>query len=368
MGVFTFAVSTALTATFLAQPGGALPDAGVPAAAQASSAGGEVFLSTGADPSVDQSQNARGEASLEVRDRTDDPKALHGDAVRFSATLREGVDRFTVEVTQAGVPDGTDLRLLGVAAPLRGGVQVGPVVFGRTGLGPVGLPPARAAIAVVGVGRVLHNGRVIAQRAPVQIFALAAGIHADDDTHRRLPAARAQDTELVVYVPSVPSDVLPGYLLAVFENPAISIRDQQVPRLAQVPVTQTQVSTGGGGGFLSGTDASTELAPPLFEGARDELPLTVPGAIPAVPLPASPAPLNAAPARPLLPTPPPGQAPLLAPAAPIGVTLPVTPLPVGIPPANAQTGPNGAPSLPQPLNAAPAAPLPPGIPPANAAP
>jgi hypothetical protein len=357
-----FTISSLLTTALLAQA----PAEGV--AGWARAVGNEAFVNVGADPSVDQSTAARGEARLEVRDRVDDARAPSGDEARFSATVVMGVDRFTVELLSVGAPEGATPGDLGIAAPLQGGVRVGPVVFGATGLGPPGMAAARAAISVVGVGRVSQNGRVIAARTPLQVFALAAGIHADDDTARRLPLARWGDQELVVYLPRVQSDQLPGYLLAVFENPVIAVADSELPGVARIGVTESQRPTGGAvalGAGLPGLDAVT---PPDFRGALGDLALTPPATLPAVPLPRTVDPANAAPAIPFpAPVGLPARAPLLDPTAD-PVTLPAVPLPAGIPPAGTTPLPGGAPPSPAPANAAPATPLPQGIPPANVVP
>ncbi len=357
-----------------------------PREGSATASGTDVFLNRGPDASVDDWEAVRGDASLTVTDLDQRPRAVRGDEATLTLTLRSGVDRFSLELTDVGLPEEMPparLGELGVSGPVQGGVMLWPEVFGHTGFGPPSLPSARAAVALVGVARVTHNGRVVEEATPVQVFALATGVHADDDTNRRLPAARWEDAELLVYAPVVRSELLPGYLLAVFESPRIEVMGRLVPNLPVVPVTQSQLAVGGGGAAGFGSqfpaDASTQgsgnVPPPDFAGAEADLPRSVDPSLPAVPLPDTVAPVNAERALPLpaapevdvggpaLDTPPSTAATASTTATPDAVPLPQT-----VAPLNATPVAPGVTPLPAPVNAAPAIPLPPGIPPANALP
>ncbi len=374
------AISLSLPAAF-AQSEGAQRAAPPLREGSATASGSDVFLNRGLDPSADDWEGVRGEVSLQVRDLTRQPRALRGDEAELTLTIRSGVDRFTLELTETGVPEGaaaSPASAFGVRAPVRGGVLLWPEVFGSTGMGPPALPIARAAIALFGVARVTHNGRVLEEAAPVQVFALASGVHADDATNRRLPAARWDDAELIVFAPRVRSDFLPGYLLAVFESPRIEVMGRTVPNAPEVPVTASQLAVGGGGAAglvpfeeVPGQDGVT---PPDFAGAEADLPLSVDPSLEAVPLPETARVANAERAAPLpdAPVVDVGGPRLDTPAQGLSSrpanSSAAAPLPQGVAPLNSTPVARGVPPLPAPVNAQPATPLPPGIPPANAAP
>lgn len=329
---------------------------GVEAEAHAGSS--RAFIATGPEATVDSFLEARGEARAEVRERINVPVATYGDQGRFEAELRAGVDSFRISLDVVGAPPSAEgaPRGLPFAVPIAGGVRLNQVVLGGTGMGPRSAP-ARAAFVLFGRARIERNGVTIAEDAPVQILALATGVHADDDTHRRLPAARGGDTELIVYAPQLESGLwAQGYFYAVFEDVSLEYAGRSIPSEASVAVSGT-----GGAGQLPEVAQLSDvppLAPPAFEGFAEA---AAPDAVPlaALPFPETPQPLNATPATPLpettdVPNTATGGAGPTTPA-----TLPAVPLPQAIPPANTTPDavpPPGGPTVP-PANAAPATPL-----------
>lgn len=318
------------------------------------------FIAAGSDPTVDAFTDARGAAELSIQDRVRVPNATYGDEARFRAQLRVGLDEYRISLVQVGA-DPRSPSMFG--HPLGGGVAVDARVFGRTGIGPPRQAPARAAFSVFGYARVVRNGLLVAERAPIQIFALATGIHADDDTHRRLREGRPRDLELVVYLPQIGSDLVPGnFLLATFEDVSIRLEGNALRADAEVEVEQP--------GIVSIAPTADTLPPPLFEGfsqspeTSDGVPLV------AAPLPGTPQPLNAQPALPLTDTVDPLQTPTAPDTIAIGATQEALPLLDGVDPLNASGAAplGGNTPTPAPLNSQPATPLLDGVQPLNAAP
>lgn len=318
------------------------------------------FIATGADPTVDAFTDARGAAELTLQDRVKVPSATYGDEARFRAQLRVGLDEYRISLTQVGA-DPKARSMFG--HPLGGGVAVDTRIFGQTGIGPPRQAPARAAFAVFGYARVVRNGLLVAERAPIQIFALATGIHADDDTHRRLREGRPRDLELVVYVPHIGSDLVPGnYLLATFEDVAIRLEGNALRAETNVRVEQP--------GIVSIAPSRQNVPPPLFEGFADS-PETADGVpLVATPFPGTPQPLNADPALPFPDAVDPLATPTTTDTVSVGATQEALPLLDGVDPLNA-TGaapPTGTTATPAPLNAQPALPFPQGVTPLNTVP
>ncbi|MBX5480972.1 MAG: hypothetical protein IRZ16_03860 [Myxococcaceae bacterium] len=324
------------------------------------------FAAVGVDPSVEQFAEASGQAELRVRDRIDILNATYGDQAQFSARVRVGLDEYRIELRTVGAPpvEGgvRDLRL---GFPIGGGVRSVPVVFGRTGIGFSRIAPARAAFALFGTARVVRNGLELERAAPIEVFALATGVHADDDTHRRLPAARAGDTELWVYVPSIRSPKVPnGYLLFVFEDVGLVFNGRPLPQVATVATEVQQVLPG----YVPTVANLAELPvlqPPDFGGFAGDVTVTADNLpVGATATPRAVDPLNAQPATPLT-----RGGPILTETTrvggpTVGATLPATPLPEGVPPlttaappATPSTSPAQGPTV-APLNAGAAAPLP----------
>lgn len=357
MGAFTSLVAAAA----LAQAGGFSFD-GIQA--EAETTGQNAFIATGADPSVQQFGEARGEARLVTEDRIGVPRATYGDKAQFAAVIRSGLVEYRIELLEAGAPpvDG-EAQPPPFATPLEGGVRTSDVVFGRTGMGPAGMPPARSATSIFGRAQITRNGVVVDPAAPVQIHALATGVHADDDTRRRLPAARAEDTELIVYAPRIASDLVPnGYLLVTFEDVAISVAGRRVPSTGYV-ATSFELRPGTLP-IVAELEDVPDLTPPNFAGFAQ-----APAAVDVVPIPGTDAPgspqaLNATPAVPLPQTVDVLNEATVTDGPTVGATQEAVPLPPTPGALNAQpgtTGFGGAVPGVQPLNATPATPLPPGV-------
>lgn len=331
MGAFT----GLLLAAAVAQ-GGGFSFKGTEAGAKTTSS--RAFVATGADPTVEQFEDAQGEAVLQVRDRVAIPAASYGDQGDFSARVRLGLDEYRIELIAVGAPPVVNEgRRLPFAFPTEGGVRLADVVFGRSGIGIPRTAPARSGIALFGTARIVRNGLVVDEAAPVQLLALATGVHADDDTHRRLRAARAGDNELWIYVPEIRSGLVPNrYLLVVFEDVALSVAGRSIRAFATVPTEQAGVA-----GVVPSVENLAELTtlePPAFEGFRADA--VTRDEVPADPIrpPRSVDPLNSAPSAPLPRSPDVVDDPLATNAGPIfSATQPASPLPQGITPGNAQT-------------------------------
>ncbi len=232
------------------------------------------FLATGGDPTAESFVDGLGEASIHVIDRVEQQGAAHGDAATMSATVRVGVDVWRITSQSVGQVQG----------PVEGGVR----------LSLRGAPAAIAAFSVFGTARLEHNGRVVAEGAPMQVFALTTGIHADDDTHRRMRNARAGDLELLVLLPQLPQGVTPnGFLLVVYEDIDIEVQNHSVPSARYIPtVSPLNPEDLGGDPFGLKAPAFKEAARSPASG--DLVPMLPAGLI------ATPRPLNSAPGQTLV--------------------------------------------------------------------
>lgn len=366
------ALSTALLCAALAQAG-SISIPGTPASAWTTTS--RAFAAVGRDASVEQFEDARGQAELTARDRIDVPQATYGDRGSFNAEVRLGLVDYRIELVTVGAPPyhrDENGRLVQTGSrnifpfPTGGGVELGNVLFGRTGVGLLPLAPAQAGISLFGTARVIRDGIVVDEESPIEVIALATGVHADDETHRRLPAGREGDTELIVYLPQVASDLVPNhFLLFVFEDVAIEVAGQRLPQVATVPTEVVPPP-----GVLPRIAALQNIPPlsgPNFQGfatspaTQDNVPIG------PSPTPSTPEPLNATPALPL----PQGESlpnTATAQVQGMGVSSPPPTLPVGITPLNASPATNPtAPSV-QPGNATAALPLPPTVQPLNSQP
>lgn len=219
---------------------------------------------------------ARGDFHLRVRDRVTRQDMTYGDQAQFSATVNVGKDVYGVELLSAGFPPAPALKpepgkpQQGAApaneasnqasnetpqAPdigAEGGVMLDRDVFATTAVGPQALPRAHAAIVVQGVARVLRNGKAIAERAPVQIFALSSGV-LDDQTHAMRDSAAPQDVELHLRSPALDA-ANGGPTAMVWEDVSISVGDQRVAAVSYVPEPGAAQGVGGAGVPVSGVN------------------------------------------------------------------------------------------------------------------
>ncbi|MGA9521735.1 MAG: hypothetical protein WBV82_09735, partial [Myxococcaceae bacterium] len=256
----------------------------VPVEASARTSTPRAFVATGGDPTAESFVDALGQASVQVIDRVDQRDAPVGDAATMSATARVGVDIWRITSQSVGQPQN----------PVGGGVRVGELVFGRTGQPFRGAPAAVSAFSLLGTARVELNGRVVAEDAPLQVFALTTGVHADDDTHRRMRNARAGDLELLVLLPQLPRDVSPnGFLMLVYEDVEIEVQSHSVPSARYVPTVSPLNPED------IGNDPFGLRAPEFREAARSPAAGDLVPLLP-VALIATPRPLNSAPAQTLI--------------------------------------------------------------------
>jgi hypothetical protein len=207
-----------------------------PVEASARTTSAEAFVSRGPAVGSDLHEGAFGHAELTVQEREGRRGRTRGDAATLRATVRLGVDEFTVRLDRPGIPPGMSGPL---PFPLWGGVALEVPVLGRSGIGWRGGPASHAAIAVVGLGSVAHNGRLIAEGIWVTAFALRDGYHADDDTHRVLPQSRQGDAELLVWAQGLPEDRFPGGVLFLgFEDLELSVAGAMVSSIERVPTVE----------------------------------------------------------------------------------------------------------------------------------
>jgi hypothetical protein len=307
------------------------PEDPVPIEASATTTTPRAFLAIGDAPESEYFADGLGDASVKVQDKCGN--------CSLDASLRVGVDTWRVQLESAGE------------------VRIGGLVLGRSGYPFRGAAAAISAFTLTGAARVEHNGSVVSLNAPVVVLALVTGIHADDDTHRRMPEARAGDVELVVMVPQLPRSAVPnGFLLMTWEDVDIRVQNQVVPSAKFVPTVNG----------LQDAVAVPTMPGPDFRGAAtsdaagDLIPL------PTVGLNSTPQPLNSAPATPLAL----GISPLQGAPTPliggaVDPSVPAVPLSQGI--AVLQSAPtplSGGAGTPT----APASPLIPGIAPLNSQP
>ena len=317
------------------------------------------FLTRGPTPFTDDYVLGDGAVRIEVTDQVQSLTATEGDSGQLSARFSVNGDSYTVELTRPGFP-----ARAGVAgAPIGGGVLLDVDVNGSTGLGYPSTTRAHAAIALWGSGTVRKNGAVLTTHAMISAMALSQGTHADDDTHRLLPQARAQDEEIEVLVTQLPRAEEPtGFLQFGFDDVEITLDGVELPSVASVATVPEILPEQAGRGQAYGTGGSGYPAPgtalysgagaisaPQFSGQEGAGKPPAPPELPGRPAPET-GPLNVRPPEPALP----GQQPVnsLTAAAPAqGPALPGQP-----PVSNA------------PLNSAPAQPLPQGIAPLSSAP
>ncbi len=252
------------------------------------------FLAIGDDPSSEMFAEGQGSASVEVTDRVDQPQAPQGDSATMSATIRVGVDVWRVTSTSVGQPSDSAAAGFAFGFPVQGGVRVGDLVLGRTGIPFKGAAAAIAAFSLFGTARVEHNGQVVAEGAPLEVVALTTGVHADDDTHRRMRNARAGDLELLVFVPQLPRGATPnGFLLMTFEDVALDVQNHSVPSARYIP-TVSPLNPEDVGNDPFGLKAPAFRSAARSPASADLVPLLPVGLI------ATPRPLNAAPAQTLI--------------------------------------------------------------------
>lgn len=392
-------------AVVVAALGGAVVQGAAPIRVEARQTSPVGFVTTGPIPFTDAYTRVEGTVSLEVEDRV--ATATRGDRGRLTAAFAVDGARYELTLDEVGLPPSW-IRAIG--HPIEGGVVIDRTVNGGAPIGFAATTPARAAAVLWGVGEVRKNGELVSDRALVIAQVLRAGTHADDDTHRLLPEARALDGEIEVLALGLPVEVDPrGFLQIGFDEVRITVEGDPLPleeAIATVPSRSPEEATaaahqrgiGGagvvtapigvyGGGVpgplpvpinapaatatqLGRVAAVPQTTAPAERRGMPRPPPGVPFDAPAQPLPEGISPLNAQPAEPLVPGIPPANA---EPAPPrvLGISPlnadPAEPLVPGISPANAEP----APPLPlgiSPFNAAPAEPLVPGIPPANAQP
>lgn len=383
------------------------------------------YWGSGPVPFTDYYREGSGTASLDVIDKVVAPGGLAGDWARLSATFTIDGDTYTVTLDQVGVDPRNGFGLALAGRPISGGVVLDTVVHGDSPLGSWTTTPALATISVFGRGTVTRSGRTLTDRALVTVFALAAGTHADDNTHRLLPEGRWGDSELLILATELPVELIPsGFIEFTFEEVQITRGGESIPnelflpavtpRLPEevggIPRSERAASMWTGVGFSApqgspppttieplppGTEVraatpGTSSAPPGTTSGTGtpvtggpEAPIgqqVTPGTraaastrTPAVPgtateLPTTPAPANASPATPLIgPAPTPENPTPATPTTPAPAnSSPGTPLIQTPAPGAGTTAP--APTSPAPANAAPALPLIQTPPPLNTTP
>lgn len=199
--------------------------------ASATVGGGHVALRVGGAV-----REGTGSGFLRGEDRVRGREMTYGDAGELWMRAQAGGDVYRVELDAVGFPPEAALpRGAGSrrawwrkpeAAPRRpdggveGGVVLGRVVNGGSGLGVRDMPARRAAVALWGIGRVYRNDELVAPRARIVAEALPA-----EAPPPREGALAAQGTrpELDVFVDQVPAEVAPGGVMHfVLEGAAIS--------------------------------------------------------------------------------------------------------------------------------------------------
>jgi hypothetical protein len=243
---------------------------GVQASADDSS--GIAYFAVGPDVAANLFESVQGTVQMQVTDRVQDLALPDGDDGRFHLSLSRGVNRYEVDLIQAGFKEGVGQP----STPVGGGVQIDRDVFGFTGQGPSLITEARAAIALWGTATVSLNGQAAPNPARIFVAALSKGVHADDDSFRMLNQARSGDTELVVIIDNLPPSIDPrGFLEFGFEDVNITVDGNPVRKQLAVDVmasdedkaTAANTGTGGSGfgggvptpylGTLPGTSAPT---------------------------------------------------------------------------------------------------------------
>jgi hypothetical protein len=305
------------------------------------------FFTRGPTPYTDFYEDGSGRVSIEVVDRIDDERAVRGDSARMEAQFRVGGDSYLLELERVG---GERVRTF-FRHPVFGGVILDTEIYGYSGLGSARTTQAHAALALWGLARVLKNGRVCAESAPIHAAALSSGTHADDGTHRLLPEARETDAEIHVLVEQLPVDCTPaGFIEFWFDDVQIEVDGIVVPAVpfvdtvparnpdeqrayvaAQPPAYYGQVP----GLYAFQPTASVTPTPSPFTG-------TVVTRIPPEPLIRMEPPLNSQPSQPLMfpelsrlvSTPQPLNAQPATPLIRTPTPLSSQPATFGIPPAN----------------------------------
>jgi len=228
----------ALSALLLAAAAAAGPAAPAPARDAFRFDGPEASATAGGGPAVlrlgGTVREGAGSAFLRGEDRVRAREMTYGDAGELWMRVAVGGDVYRVELDAVGFPPEQALPKGSKRSwwkrpegpPRRpehgveGGVVLGRVVNGGSGLGLRDMPARRAAVALWGIGRLYRNDELVAARARVAAQALPG---ADEVTKEGTLRARARGNELDVFVDGVPEGVSKaGFLHFVIEGAAIS--------------------------------------------------------------------------------------------------------------------------------------------------
>lgn len=317
------------------------------------SAAGVAFYGGGVDPSANTWERGSGSASLSVVDRA---------TAHFSMRFVLGIIEYRVELDEPGFPPSIS-RPLRPDHPVGGGVMLDTEVFGSTGLGRR-VTQAHAAIALWGLGRLYRENRLLTNQAVVEVMALSAGFHSDDDTFSVLNQARPGDTELLVLLTELPAAAdTRGFLSFGFDDVNITLGGEEVPKVASIP-NEAGAGSGIGGSGATGYSASGTPVPSPY-GMPAPTAASAAGATSNIPQGIEPS--NAVPGTPSLATPSPRLVPteLASTPAPSSAALnalPTTPAPLSSAPGLGQLPALPLPHSGTPSNAGPAIPLPSTVP------
>jgi len=228
----------ALSALLLAAAAAAAPAAPAPARdafrfdgpeASATADGGPAVLRLGGTL-----REGTGSAFLRGEDRVRAREMTYGDAGELWMRVAVGGDVYRVELDAVGFPPEQALPKGSrrswwrrVEAPPRspergveGGVVLGRVVNGGSGLGLRDMPARRAAVALWGIGRLYRNDELVAARARIAAQALPGQQEVSKEGTLR---ARSGGNQLDVFVDGVRAGVAKaGFLHFVIEGVAIS--------------------------------------------------------------------------------------------------------------------------------------------------